>query len=150
MQVPFLDICNTMLDPTLPLTTLDYEEFGDPRQQADFETIQSYSPYDNIRPRMCYPSVLVTASFCDSRYVSTLIFISGLVLLGMSYLFVYLQVDFLIAKVHCCFLDFLYLVISSSFPHVPFLRGIKNSLQTILCYFFAKLFGFIAFKLCFY
>lgn len=68
-QVPFLDICNTMLDPTLPLTVLDYEEFGDPRHQTEFETIQSYSPYDNLPSGICYPSVLVTASFYDSRYV---------------------------------------------------------------------------------
>ncbi|KAK1272661.1 hypothetical protein QJS04_geneDACA016534 [Acorus gramineus] len=67
LKVPFLDICNTMLDPSLPLTILDYEEFGDPNTQADFETIRSYSPYDNILPGVCYPSMLVTASFHDSR-----------------------------------------------------------------------------------
>ncbi|KAK1310867.1 hypothetical protein QJS10_CPA08g01806 [Acorus calamus] len=50
LKVPFLDICNTMLDPSLPLTILDYEEFGDPNTQADFEMIRSYSPYDNILP----------------------------------------------------------------------------------------------------
>ncbi|XP_026660273.1 protease 2 [Phoenix dactylifera] len=67
LKVPFLDICNTMLDRSLPLTILDYDEFGDPRNQADYETIHSYSPYDNISPCVCYPSVLVTASFLDSR-----------------------------------------------------------------------------------
>ena len=66
-QVPFLDICNTLLDPNLPLTVLDYEEFGDPRVLKEFETIRSYSPYDNICPGVCLPSVLVTTSFYDSR-----------------------------------------------------------------------------------
>ncbi|XP_072997061.1 uncharacterized protein [Typha latifolia] len=67
LKVPFLDICNTMLDPSLPLTVLDYDEFGDPRDRDEFEAILCYSPYDNISPRVCYPSVLVTASFHDSR-----------------------------------------------------------------------------------
>ncbi|URE22109.1 BSD [Musa troglodytarum] len=66
LKVPFLDICNTMLNPCLPLTILDYDEFGDPRNQADFEIIHHYSPFDNIT-QGCYPSVLVTASFHDSR-----------------------------------------------------------------------------------
>ncbi|CAD6224538.1 unnamed protein product [Miscanthus lutarioriparius] len=67
LKVPFLDICNTMLDPTLPLTVLDYEEFGDPNIPAEFEAISSYSPYDNLAPGVCYPPVLVTASFNDTR-----------------------------------------------------------------------------------
>ncbi|KAL5759311.1 hypothetical protein ACOSQ2_018149 [Xanthoceras sorbifolium] len=67
LKVPFLDICNTLLDPSLPLTTLDYEEFGNPQIQSQFESIQSYSPYDNIPCGVCHPSVLVTASFHDSR-----------------------------------------------------------------------------------
>lgn len=67
LKVPFLDICNTMLDPTLPLTVLDYEEFGDPNIPAQFEAICSYSPYDNLSSGVCYPPVLVTASFNDAR-----------------------------------------------------------------------------------
>ncbi|XP_020109536.1 uncharacterized protein LOC109724948 isoform X1 [Ananas comosus] len=67
LKVPFLDICNTLLDPSLPLTVLDYDEFGDPRNKSEFEAICDYSPYDNISPRACYPSMLVTASFHDSR-----------------------------------------------------------------------------------
>ncbi|KAI9169466.1 hypothetical protein LWI28_012690 [Acer negundo] len=67
LKVPFLDICNTLLDPSLPLTTLDYEEFGNPQIQSQFESIHSYSPYDNIPCGVCYPSVLVTASLNDSR-----------------------------------------------------------------------------------
>ncbi|XP_042502302.1 protease 2 isoform X2 [Macadamia integrifolia] len=67
LKVPFLDICNTLLDPSLPLTVLDYEEFGDPRVQTQFESIFGYSPYDNIPPGVCHPSMLVTTSFHDSR-----------------------------------------------------------------------------------
>ncbi|KAK9162534.1 hypothetical protein Syun_003436 [Stephania yunnanensis] len=67
LKVPFLDVCNTLLDPSLPLTTLDYEEFGDPNIPAQFEYIHSYSPYDNIPSGSCCPSMLVTASFLDSR-----------------------------------------------------------------------------------
>jgi hypothetical protein len=57
-----------MMDPTLPLTVLDYEEFGDPNIPAEFEAICSYSPYDNLSPGVCYPPVLVTASYNDTRF----------------------------------------------------------------------------------
>ncbi|XAR65321.1 Oligopeptidase B [Bertholletia excelsa] len=67
LKVPFLDICNTLLDPNLPLTILDYEEFGNPRIQSQLESILQYSPYDNIPGGVCCPSALVTASFHDSR-----------------------------------------------------------------------------------
>lgn len=73
-QVPFLDVSNTMLDPSLPLTIMDYDEFGDPNVQEEFEIIHSYSPYDNIVPGVCYPSTLVTASFHDSRFALFLSF----------------------------------------------------------------------------
>ncbi|KAM1102541.1 hypothetical protein ACFX14_011401 [Malus domestica] len=67
LKVPFLDICNTLMDPSLPLTILDYEEFGNPQIQSEFELIFTYSPYDNISQGSCYPSMLVTASLHDSR-----------------------------------------------------------------------------------
>ncbi|KAF3431635.1 hypothetical protein FNV43_RR26366 [Rhamnella rubrinervis] len=67
LKVPFLDICNTLLDPNLPLTVLDYEEFGNPQIQSQFEYISSYSPYDNVSRGSCYPSMLVSASLHDSR-----------------------------------------------------------------------------------
>ncbi|MFQ6637469.1 hypothetical protein Gotur_013459 [Gossypium turneri] len=67
LKVPFLDILNSLLDPSLPLTMLDYEEFGNPGIKSEFECISSYCPYKNIRSRGCHPSVLVTASFNDSR-----------------------------------------------------------------------------------
>nr|XP_023925734.1 uncharacterized protein LOC112037158 isoform X1 [Quercus suber] len=67
LKVPFLDVCNTLLDPSLPLTILDYEEFGNPQIHSQFKSILSYSPYDNVTCDACYPSMLVTASFNDSR-----------------------------------------------------------------------------------
>ncbi|PSR88196.1 Protease [Actinidia chinensis var. chinensis] len=67
LKVPFLDMCNTLLDPTLPLTILDYEEFGNPQIRPQLESILHYSPYDNIPERVCCPPVLVKASFHDSR-----------------------------------------------------------------------------------
>ncbi|XP_019180071.1 PREDICTED: uncharacterized protein LOC109175287 [Ipomoea nil] len=67
LKVPFLDICNTLLDPTLPLTILDYEEFGNPQIESYFNYILKYSPYDNISHELCFPATLVTASYNDSR-----------------------------------------------------------------------------------
>ncbi|KAG7586369.1 Alpha/Beta hydrolase fold [Arabidopsis thaliana x Arabidopsis arenosa] len=67
LKVPFVDVLNTLSDPNLPLTLLDHEEFGNPDNQTDFRSILGYSPYDNIRKDVCYPSMLVTTSFHDSR-----------------------------------------------------------------------------------
>ncbi|KAG7589464.1 Peptidase S9A N-terminal domain [Arabidopsis suecica] len=67
LKVPFVDVLNTLSDPNLPLTLLDHEEFGNPDNLTDFRSILSYSPYDNIRKDVCYPSMLVTTSFHDSR-----------------------------------------------------------------------------------
>ncbi|XVE91683.1 hypothetical protein REPUB_Repub01dG0031500 [Reevesia pubescens] len=67
LKVPFLDILNSLMDPSLPLTILDYEEFGNPQIKSQFESILRYSPYENIPHGGCHPSVLVTASFNDSR-----------------------------------------------------------------------------------
>lgn len=67
LKVPFVDVLNTLLDPSLPLTVLDYEEFGNPEIESDFRSITKYSPYDNIAKGVCYPSMLVTTSFHDSR-----------------------------------------------------------------------------------
>jgi len=65
-QVPFVDVVNSMLDETLPLTVPEYEEWGDPRQPEFFESILAYSPYDNVAPGE-YPSMLVTAGLNDPR-----------------------------------------------------------------------------------
>ncbi len=65
-QVPFVDIMNTMLDPTLPLTTGEYEEWGNPAKKDFFRYMLSYSPYDNLR-RGAYPAMLVETSLNDSQ-----------------------------------------------------------------------------------
>ncbi len=64
--VPFVDVVNTMSDPTLPLTIPEYEEWGDPSEAAAFAAMRAYSPYDNIRPE-AYPALLVTAGLNDPR-----------------------------------------------------------------------------------
>lgn len=63
LKVPFLDVCSTLLYPIIPLTPVDYEEFGYPVELKDFLAIKKYSPYDNIQKDVLYPSVLVTSSF---------------------------------------------------------------------------------------
>jgi oligopeptidase B len=65
-SVPFVDVINTMFDPSLPLTTFEYEEWGNPSEKAVFETLMSYSPYDNVH-HADYPALLVTAGFNDPR-----------------------------------------------------------------------------------
>jgi oligopeptidase B len=64
--VPFVDVINTMLDPSLPLTTFEYEEWGNPEEGEVFQTLMSYSPYDNVR-QAAYPAILVTAGYNDPR-----------------------------------------------------------------------------------
>ena len=65
-HVPFVDVMNTMLDPTLPLTIAEYEEWGDPNQPEAFEYMLQYSPYDNLE-RKEYPAMLVKTSLNDSQ-----------------------------------------------------------------------------------
>jgi Protease II len=65
-QVPFVDVMNTMLDPTLPLTTGEYIEWGNPNEKAAYDYMRSYSPYDNLRPGN-YPAMLVTTALYDSQ-----------------------------------------------------------------------------------
>jgi oligopeptidase B len=65
-HVPFVDVMNTMLDATLPLTVAEYEEWGNPNEQAAFEYMRSYSPYDNLRAA-AYPAMLVKTSLNDSQ-----------------------------------------------------------------------------------
>lgn len=62
-QVPFLDPTNTLLYPILPLTAVDYEEFGYPGDIDDFHAILEYSPYDNIPKDVLYPAVFISSSF---------------------------------------------------------------------------------------
>ncbi len=65
-EVPFVDVLNTMLDPSLPLTTLEYLEWGDPRRARGYRSIRAWSPYENLAPR-AYPAMLVEASLHDSQ-----------------------------------------------------------------------------------
>ena len=65
-HVPFVDVMNTMLDATLPLTVPEYEEWGNPNEEAFFHYMLSYSPYDNLKPAS-YPSMLVKTSLHDSQ-----------------------------------------------------------------------------------
>jgi oligopeptidase B len=65
-QVPFVDVLNTMLDASIPLTTSEYIEWGNPNEKAAFEYMKTYSPYDNIAKKD-YPAMLVKVSFNDSQ-----------------------------------------------------------------------------------
>ncbi len=65
-QVPFVDVINTMLDATLPLTTSEYIEWGNPNEKDAYLYIKKYSPYDNIQPAD-YPATLVKVSLNDSQ-----------------------------------------------------------------------------------
>jgi len=66
VHVPFLDIVTTMLDETIPLTTNEYDEWGNPNEQTYYDYMLSYSPYDNISAQD-YPHLLVTTGFHDSQ-----------------------------------------------------------------------------------
>jgi oligopeptidase B len=65
-QVPYVDVINTMMDPSIPLTVTEYEEWGDPRQKQFYDYMISYSPYDNVRAQ-AYPAMLITTSLNDPR-----------------------------------------------------------------------------------
>lgn len=64
--VPFVDVLNTMLDASLPLTTEEYVEWGNPNLPAEYRWMRVYSPYDNLH-RVAYPNLLVNVSFYDSQ-----------------------------------------------------------------------------------
>jgi oligopeptidase B len=65
-KVPFVDVVNTMLDASLPLTAGEWEEWGDPRKKEEYDYIRSYCPYTNLAAKP-YPALLVTTSFNDSQ-----------------------------------------------------------------------------------
>ena len=65
-QVPFVDVLTTMLDPSIPLTTGEYEEWGNPNEEEYYFYIKSYSPYDNVEEKE-YPNMLVTTGLHDSQ-----------------------------------------------------------------------------------
>ncbi|MEO5734957.1 MAG: S9 family peptidase [Rubrivivax sp.] len=64
--VPFVDVMNTMMDKSLPLTVGEYLEWGNPNEKAAFDYMRSYSPYDNLQKK-AYPAILVTTSYNDSQ-----------------------------------------------------------------------------------
>jgi len=65
-RVPFVDVLNTMLDETLPLTPGEFKEWGNPKEKEYFDYIKSYSPYDNIK-KQAYPAMFITAGLFDPR-----------------------------------------------------------------------------------
>ena len=64
--VPFVDAVTTMLDPSIPLTSNEWDEWGDPREKEYYDYMLSYSPYDQVR-KIKYPNMLVTSGFFDSQ-----------------------------------------------------------------------------------
>ncbi|CAA6818318.1 MAG: Protease II (EC [uncultured Sulfurovum sp.] len=65
-QVPFVDVVTTMLDDTIPLTTGEYDEWGNPNDKEYYDYMLSYSPYDNVEKK-AYPNMLVTTGLHDSQ-----------------------------------------------------------------------------------
>ncbi|HLF67081.1 MAG TPA: prolyl oligopeptidase family serine peptidase, partial [Gammaproteobacteria bacterium] len=65
-HVPFVDVLNTLQDPSLPLSITEYEEWGNPHEISAHDYIAAYSPYDNIKA-CAYPALLVTAGLTDWR-----------------------------------------------------------------------------------
>ena len=65
-KVPFVDVINTMLDPNIPLTVIEFEEWGNPNEKEYYDYIISYSPYDNVEAKD-YPNMLITAGLNDPR-----------------------------------------------------------------------------------
>ena len=65
-EVPFVDVLNTMLDPELPLTVTEYDEWGNPEEPEVYARIKAYAPYENVKAQ-AYPAILVVAGYNDSR-----------------------------------------------------------------------------------
>jgi len=65
-EVPFVDVVTTMLDESIPLTTGEFDEWGDPKEKEAYDRMLSYSPYDNVKDA-AYPAMLVTTGFHDSQ-----------------------------------------------------------------------------------
>jgi oligopeptidase B len=65
-NVPFVDVVTTMLDPGIPLTTGEYDQWGNPQEELYYAYMKSYSPYDNVE-RKAYPNLLVTTGLSDPR-----------------------------------------------------------------------------------
>jgi oligopeptidase B len=65
-EVPFVDVVTTMSDASVPLTTLEYDEWGNPAVEREYDYMLSYSPYDNVAQKS-YPAMFITAAFYDSQ-----------------------------------------------------------------------------------
>jgi oligopeptidase B len=65
-HVPFVDVVTTMLDETIPLTTNEFDEWGNPKDKQYYDYMLSYSPYDNVRAQ-AYPALFVTTGLWDSQ-----------------------------------------------------------------------------------
>ena len=65
-KVPFVDVVTSMSDPSIPLTTLEWNEWGNPQNPAEYEYMMSYSPYNNLRAGN-YPHMLITTGLNDPR-----------------------------------------------------------------------------------
>jgi len=65
-SVPFVDVMNTMLDATIPLTVVEYEEWGNPNEKPYYDYMMTYSPYDNVKAQE-YPNMLIQSSLNDTR-----------------------------------------------------------------------------------
>jgi len=66
LRVPFVDVINTMLDASLPLTVGEFEEWGNPKLREHYEYMKTYCPYTNLAPRR-YPAILVRTALNDSQ-----------------------------------------------------------------------------------
>ena len=66
-HVPFVDVVTTMLDDSIPLTTNEYDEWGNPGEKEFYDYMLSYSPYDNVARAVDYPALFVTTGLWDSQ-----------------------------------------------------------------------------------
>jgi oligopeptidase B len=94
VQVPFVDVLTTMLDDSIPLTTNEYDEWGNPNERLSYEYLLSYSPYDNVRAQ-AYPAMLITTGLWDSQvqYYEPAKWIAKLRALGTGQSPLFLRVD---------------------------------------------------------
>jgi oligopeptidase B len=65
-EVPFVDVINTMMDPSIPLTVIEYDQWGNPNERKAYNYIKRYAPYENVKAQD-YPHLLVTAGLNDPR-----------------------------------------------------------------------------------
>ncbi len=65
-SVPFVDVVSTMIDETIPLTTFEFDEWGNPKNKEYYDYMLSYSPYDNVSTKD-YPNILITTDYWDSQ-----------------------------------------------------------------------------------